>query len=147
MPRKVNSMKVYLIEDDPITVALISRMLYKAHITCDYPKNISLDCLEEIARIQPDVLLIDKNLGNNLKANMVIDELKDKELIGNIPVLVMSSDKDLDEILYYLSTYALDYIVKPIIIDDFIARIKTAGLISAVLNKQDQVIKTLSEEK
>jgi len=82
----------------------------------------------------PTLILLDLKLPkrNGLE---VLKEIRGKELTANIPVVILTSSKEEQDVYegYRLGTNA--YVVKPVGFDDFARAVKTLGIFWALINQ------------
>jgi DNA-binding response OmpR family regulator len=77
--------------------------------------------LELIKKIQPDLVVLDLGLPN-MKGEAVCSEIKKK--YSQIPVLILTAKDTISDIVQGLNLGADDYMTKPFIADELVARVK-----------------------
>lgn len=77
--------------------------------------------LELIKKIQPDLVVLDLGLPN-MKGEAVCSEIKKK--YPQIPIIILTAKDTISDIVQGLNLGADDYMTKPFIADEFIARVK-----------------------
>lgn len=127
-------MKVYLIDDDPLTLLLITAMLSGSEIECECSLKVSEGLRDTIRQYNPDVLIVDVQLteGDSLE---FLEGLKGESYFENIPIIMISSENELNKVVKYLRSGALDYISKPFEKESFIKKVRQAGLIGSLFKK------------
>jgi CheY-like chemotaxis protein len=111
LDKKTKAKKILLADDEPDIIAVVSRIL-----ECnDYDviiANDGLQCLEKAENEQPDLILLDKKMPNmNGQATLV--KLQASEKTKNIPVIMLTSCTDGEDIDLAQKGGAVEYIAKP----------------------------------
>lgn len=105
----MKSLKIYIIEDEPLIVSTIEAILLKqGYQVCGDSDNVT-DALKEIKQVQPDFVLIDIQLEGELTGIDVALQLD----VLDIPYLYLTSQTDPKTIEKVKHTKPLGYIVKP----------------------------------
>ena len=73
---------------------------------------------------KPDIILLDLNLPKKTGFE-VLKEIKEDNKLKTIPVVILTSSKDQDDIIETYSNFANCYITKPITIEKFIKVVKS----------------------
>jgi len=121
--------KILIADDENDIVELLSYNLKKEGYEVFSASN-GKEALEQ-AKLKPDVILLDVMMPE-LDGFEVLKRLQKEKLTANIPVIFLTArSSDIDEVVG-LELGADDYIVKPISIPKFLARIKS------VLRKNEQ---------
>lgn len=111
---------VLVVEDDKGLQKYLKELLldngYSVHGASD-----GLIALEVIKKIQPDLVVLDLGLPN-MRGEAVCSEIKKK--YPQIPILVLTAKDTIADIVQGLNLGADDYMTKPFIADELIARIK-----------------------
>lgn len=116
-------MKVLVIEDHQETSDMVSKMLSAHSIVADV-------CAEgetalQVARFCPyDVIIVDLGLPGNLGGYEVLKKLRE---YCHSPVLILSGEQAIDAKVRTLGFGADDYVTKPFVPDELVARIKALG--------------------
>ncbi len=124
--------RILLIEDDPDHAELIMEVLEAENVQ----KEIillkdGLEALNYFQRyedngIQPQIKLIILDLNLPKVHGMdVLKFLKQNPMYGSIPVVILSTSSDDKTIETAYKNGANDYIAKPILYEDFVAKVKT----------------------
>lgn len=95
------------------------RNKYDVLETASYGEAISLACLN-----MPSLIVIDLDAPDK-KGIALCEELKDDTDTGDIPIILMTSLSNKDEILHGLEAGASDYITKPFSLPEVIARVES----------------------
>ena len=132
----MTSGKIMLVEDNPDDVLLTQRALKRANIANEVV--VMQDGVEALEYLRgegekPVVILLDLKMPRMgglelLKAIRAIDELK------LLPVVVLTSSQEEQDIVESYSLGANSYIRKPVDFDQFVKAVQTLGLYWLVLN-------------
>lgn len=123
-----NTTRVLIIDDDEIITMQVERILEKngyAAICAHHGR----EGLEKAAAEKPDLIILDRRMPE-MDGNETLIELKADHDIRHIPVIMLTGDQRVSDIRTSLDLGAVDYIVKPFDMDDFLTRVNKA------LNKQ-----------
>lgn len=122
MNKKDNLKKVLIVDDDPDVQFIISSLL-KENKYQVYNASSCKVAVEEIEKISPDLILLDVVLpdGNGIK---LLE--REKKLISNIPVVVITGFPDIENAVKAIKMGAYDYVTKPFDTDNLLAIIKQA---------------------
>lgn len=115
---------ILLVDDDLQTRTVVARLLEKA----DYEVNsVDSGCeiLEIIHQKKPNLILLDLEMPKKHGFDVLVD-LKEDEQARNIPVIVFSARKKIEDKVTVLELGSIDYIVKPAHPDELLARVKAA---------------------
>ncbi|BAU53358.1 response regulator transcription factor [Mucilaginibacter gotjawali] len=115
--------KLLILEDDPALVELVETMFSESDFTV--LKSYKRIPFDEIARITPDIIILDYFLGGDLGSEICL-ELKASPLTQNIPVILYSAFKNLKELA--IESCADGYIIKPFEIDEFMSMVYSLAL-------------------
>lgn len=115
---------ILLIDDDPLIIMTLGRILtkkgYRVLQTSD-PKEI-LNLMETQG---VDLVVLDLYL-SGVNGIEILGSIRSKELLANVPVIMLTSEESPDIIEKCLDSGATDFIIKPIIPKVLLARIRTA---------------------
>lgn len=112
---------VLICDDDPLLLDLLEFKL-KAQ---DYDVTRARDGAEAMDRLResaPDVVVLDAMMPE-LDGFEVLRRIKENETLSDIPVLMLTSRKQEQDIVTALEIGASDYIVKPFNPDELVARL------------------------
>lgn len=93
----------------------------------------------------PDIILLD-NLMHTSDGKDILSSIKGHSVSANIPVIVLSSDIDINSKVYGFLTGANDYIVKPFSFAEVLARINTQIRILSMQKELEMKNKELQEK-
>ena len=118
---------VLIVEDDKGLQNYLKELLldngYSVKIASD-----GIEALETLTKTQPDVMVLDLGLPN-MSGEAVCAEVRKK--YPELPVIILTAKDSIDDIVQGLNLGADDYMTKPFVADEFLARIK------ARLRRQD----------
>ncbi len=110
---------VVIVEDDPETLSLLERALTYAHISVLSADSLR-KALELLGSSQPDLVISDIGLPDGSG----LDALRYLRSKGNpVPFIVLTARGDLESKLEAFKAGAQDYIQKPFIIEELLARV------------------------
>ena len=139
-----NLAKILLVEDDPNDVELTLSALRQNHIANDVvvarDGEEALDYLfrrgayESREPGEPAVVLLDLKLPK-VSGMEVLESIKDDPQLRTLPVVVLTSSREEQDLVrsYNLGTNA--YVVKPVGFHDFIEAVGQVGLFWAIINQ------------
>jgi two-component system alkaline phosphatase synthesis response regulator PhoP len=111
--------KIMLVEDDPTMLSLLTTLLEMEGYTVTKPNDFS--AIPTAVKLEcPDVMLVDVHL-EDISGLDILVEIRADESTKNIPV-IMSSGMDFSS--ECIQKGASDFIMKPYMPDDLIAKIK-----------------------
>jgi CheY-like chemotaxis protein len=123
-----------MVEDNPADIDLTqeafkeARVLNRLHVV-----NDGVDALAFLRREgkyaaapKPDLILLDINLPK-MDGHEVLGEIKKDENLSQIPVMVLTSSKDDEDIMEAFYQQAKCYITKPLDMNMFFVTLKTIG--------------------
>jgi chemotaxis family two-component system response regulator Rcp1 len=124
--------EILLVEDNPGDVRLTAEALKYGKVK----KNLSVakDGVEAVAFLRrrgryahaprPDLILLDLNLPKK-NGHEVLEEIKTDKRLRRIPVLVLTTSNDQDDIINTYDLCANCYIIKPVELDQFFGVVKS----------------------
>ncbi|HEX4476220.1 MAG TPA: response regulator [Polyangiaceae bacterium] len=136
---------ILLVEDNPDDEALTLRALKRANIANEVvvARN-GVEALDFVfgtgayagrdVNVQPQVVLLDLNLPL-LDGLGVLKRLRSDDLTRYLPVVVLTSSKEDEDVINCYATGANAYVRKPVEFKYFAEAIKTLGLVWLVLNE------------
>ena len=122
--------KILFVDDDPTVTKIFSHFFAKEDFEVLVATN-GEEGLEKTRESQPDIILLDIMMPI-MNGFEFLEQKKKEPNIAGIPVILVSSFSQDDEILKGLGSGALDYIVKPFSIPVLVAKVKK------VLNIDDE---------
>lgn len=115
--------KILVVDDQPVNVQLLRRKLEREGMEV-IPAARGLDALELAARHRPDLILLDVMMPD-LSGFEVCHRLKQSVGTRSIPVIFITARTSKESKLEGLGVGAVDYITKPIDLDETLARVQT----------------------
>ena len=145
----VETMKVFLVEDEPKLASLIKSGLVDAGYTVDVNGNgnESLDRLL-VAHEDYDIAILDRMLPG-LEGLDICRKLREERI--SLPILMLTALGDDNERISGLNNGADDYMVKPFIFEELLARIRTIlrrprNVLSSTLKVDSLVLDTAGRQ-
>lgn len=118
---KDKNIKLLILEDDKVLSKLLMIKLQNKKFDCKIVKNIQ-EATVELEKDYYDILILDLLLSNGNGAELLIKLRRN----GNeIPIIILSAVKDMSRKIEMLESGADDYIEKPFIFEELVARIET----------------------
>lgn len=120
---KINHGIVLLVDDAPDNL----RMLHDALQSQDYTVLVAADGqsgLDSVQRMPPDVIVLDARMPG-IDGFETCRRLKEGLITRDIPVIFMTGLSDTEYIVQGFQAGGVDYVTKPIVIEELLARIKT----------------------
>jgi CheY-like chemotaxis protein len=114
---------ILVVDDQPINVQLLKRKLEREGIRVTAAYN-GLEALEFVKKEQPDLILLDVMMPD-MDGIEVCTRLQANENTRGIPVIFITARTTKESKLEGLGVGAVDYITKPIDLDETLARVQT----------------------
>lgn len=115
-------LRVLLVEDDPLTREVLSAALtgtgFEVHAEADGTR-----VERAVQSFRPDIALIDMRLGDGVNGLTVARRLKSTD---DFPLLFLTSASGIDDVLAAFDAGGDDYIVKPFVMAELLARMRAA---------------------
>lgn len=121
-----------VIDDAPETLGLVSRALEESGMTVLVARS-GQEGIDLAQRVQPDVILLDAIMPG-MDGFETCRLLKAPPVSQHAPVIFMTGMSDSEHILRGLKAGGVDYITKPVVLDELIARITTHVLNARAIN-------------
>jgi chemotaxis family two-component system response regulator Rcp1 len=131
MDADCRQVEILLVEDNPGDVRLTQEAFSEGRLR----NNLSVveDGVEAMAFLhredkyamapRPDIILLDLNLPKK-DGREVLAELKQDPHLRRIPVVVLTTSRDEQDVLRVYDLHANCYVTKPVVLDEFIAVVK-----------------------
>jgi DNA-binding response OmpR family regulator/DNA-binding CsgD family transcriptional regulator len=113
---------ILVVDDTPDTLGLLTDAIEQADLTV----LVAIDgesALELVDQITPDLVLMDAIMPG-LDGFETCRRLKQLPLLSHVPVIFMTGLSDSEHVVQGLEAGGVDYVTKPIIINELIARIR-----------------------
>jgi two-component system, chemotaxis family, response regulator Rcp1 len=132
MPKNVRPVHILLVEDNPGDVRLTIEALKEAKVLNQL--TVVKDGIEALSLLRrqgqyaratrPDLILLDLNLPKK-DGREVLAEIKADDNLKHIPVVILTTSQDEQDVLKSYNLYANCYITKPVDLDQFITVVKS----------------------
>ncbi len=114
---------ILVVDDQPINVQLLKRKLEREGLQVTTAYN-GIEALELVKRAKPDLILLDVMMPD-MDGIEVCQRLQADENTRSIPVIFITARTSKEGKIEGLSVGAVDYITKPIDLDETLARVQT----------------------
>jgi DNA-binding NtrC family response regulator len=121
-PAQMEGCKVLLVDDDPDFRAVLGAILAPAHSLIQAAN--ADEALEAFVATDPDVVLLDLNLGAGPDGFTVLERLKSRA--PNVPIVILSAYQDTDTVVRAMKAGAAHFIGKPPRFDELAERLRLA---------------------
>lgn len=115
--------KILVVDDQPINIKLLQRKLEREGYMVQTAYN-GIECLESVKNDPPDLILLDVMMPE-MDGIEACQRLKENEDSKTIPIIFITAKSSKEGKLEGLSAGGVDYITKPIDLDETLARVKT----------------------
>ena len=130
--------KILVVEDDAAMAALLRTFLVSKQLEVSVAVD-GLDALEKIKASVPDLVLLDVMMPR-LDGYGFIRELKKDAKLRSLPVVVLTSSAQDEDVLRSYRNGANSYVRKPVELDAFIKALAQLQLYWMVLNVNPQTV-------
>ena len=113
---------VLVVDDTPDTLGFLTDTLDQAGFTVLIATDGS-SALELVEQITPDLVLMDAVMPG-LNGFETCRRLKREKLLSSLPVIFMTGLSETEHVLEGLAAGGVDYVTKPIVVDELLARIR-----------------------
>ncbi|MCX6936415.1 MAG: response regulator [Verrucomicrobia bacterium] len=137
--------KILVVDDQPVNVQLLKRALEREGLTV-FPAHTGQDALDMVQREHPDLILLDVMMPD-MDGIEVCQRLQQDSRHKNIPVIFITARSSKEGRLAGLGVGAVDYITKPIDLDETIARVQTQLRVVAVNREMIDLQRRLEEAR
>ncbi len=110
-----------VVDDDPDSLTMVSAALEENGMSVIVARD-GQTALDLVGRVSPDVILLDAIMPR-MNGFETCKRLKSAPLATEAPIIFMTGLSDADDVVRGLSAGGVDYITKPIVVDELIARI------------------------
>jgi len=137
--------KILVVDDQPINVQLLKRKLEREGIQVIAAYN-GLEALEHVKREKPDLILLDVMMPD-MDGIEVCQRLQASEDTRSVPVIFITARTSKEGKIEGLGVGAVDYITKPIDLDETLARVQTQLRFVAVNRELVDLQRRLAEAR
>lgn len=114
---------IMVVDDQPINIQLLKKKLEKENMNVVSAED-GQECLQKVEQNLPDLILLDVMMPD-MDGFQVCQELKRREATRAIPVIFITAETTKEGKLEGLESGAVDYLTKPIDLDETLARVQT----------------------
>ncbi|MBI5689464.1 MAG: response regulator [Verrucomicrobia bacterium] len=136
---------ILVVDDQPINVQLLKRKLEREGLRVSTAHN-GLEALEQVGHEQPDLILLDVMMPD-MDGIEVCQRLQSVEATRGIPVIFITARTNKESKLEGLAVGAVDYITKPIDLDETMARVQTQLRFVAINRQVVDLTRRLEESR
>jgi two-component system, sensor histidine kinase and response regulator len=129
----------------PINIKLLERKLQREEMDVATATN-GKECLEAITRVVPDLILLDVMMPE-MDGIETCERLKKDPATSAIPIIFITARSSKEGKLEGLNVGAVDYITKPIDLDETLARVKTQLRLQEIHRENIELQKRLGEAR
>jgi DNA-binding NarL/FixJ family response regulator len=124
LPMRKNEMRdiVLVVDDSPETLRLLTDALEEAGMTVLVARE-GEHALSIVERIQPDIILMDAVMPGT-DGFATCRRLKQNKALAHVPIIFMTGLSDTEHIVRGLEAGGVDYVTKPIVPNELLARIR-----------------------
>src|SRR5580693_6409480 len=137
--------RILVVDDQPINVQLLKRKLEREKLEV-LTANNGLEALEQVKNHKPDLILLDLMMPD-MDGLEVCQRLQASSETRSIPVIFVTARPTKESKLEGLNLGAVDYITKPIDLDETLARVQTQLRFAAINREIIDLQHRLSEAR
>ena len=137
--------KILVVDDQPINVQLLKRKLEREKLDV-LTANNGLEALEQVRVHKPDLILLDLMMPD-MDGIEVCQRLQASSETRSIPVIFVTARSTKESKLEGLNVGAVDYITKPIALDETVARVHTQLRFAAINRENLELQRRLEESR
>lgn len=133
-------MKVFIIDDDPITLTLLAFMLTEEGIDAKYALSpLVEDFYKEVIEFNPDVIVLDIYLKDE-DGFKVATELRSKKELHYTPIVAISGSHTLKDKMQAYSSGFIDYLEKPFTKEEILNAVRSYGYTHEILRLCNKIL-------
>lgn len=136
---------ILVVDDQPINVQLLRRKLEREGLRVATAHN-GMEAISQVGREKPDLILLDVMMPD-LDGIEVCNRLQASEETRGIPVIFITARSTKDNKIEGLGVGAVDYITKPIDLDETLARVQTQLRFAAINRQVIELTRRLEEAR
>ena len=137
--------KILVVDDQPINVQLLKRKLEREKLDV-LTANNGLEAIEQVRGHKPDLILLDLMMPD-MDGIEVCQRLQASSETRSIPVIFVTARSTKESKLEGLNVGAVDYITKPIDLDETVARVHTQLRFAAINRENLELQRRLEESR
>jgi CheY-like chemotaxis protein len=139
------SERILVVDDQPINVQLLKRKLERGGLLVSTANN-GLEALEQVKTHKPDLILLDLMMPD-MDGIEVCQRLQASSDTRSIPIIFVTARTTKESKLEGLAVGAVDYITKPIDLDETVARVQTQLRFAAINRENLELQRRLEESR
>lgn len=136
---------ILVVDDQPINVQLLRRKLEREGLRVA-TAHTGREAIAQVGREQPDLILLDVMMPD-LDGIEVCNQLQSSEETRSIPIIFITARSSKDNKIEGLGVGAVDYITKPIDLDETLARVQTQLRFAAINRQVNELTRRLEEAR
>ena len=113
--------RIFILDDEELIITMLARALRKEGFETQLQTS-SKDIIKKIEAWQPDLVLLDINLDEDITGLDILNEIKKEKI--DTQVVMLTGDDSADSAIRALKIGAADYLTKPFNVDEVIMVIK-----------------------
>ncbi len=137
--------KILVVDDQPVNVKLLQRKLEQNGLLV-WPAFSGRQCLDQVKKELPDLILLDIMMPG-MDGFEVCNILKKDESTKTIPIIFITAKTTKEGKLKGLEAGAVDYITKPIDLDETFARVQTQVRFQQINRENIELQKRLADSR
>lgn len=137
--------KILVVDDQPINIKLLQRKLERQGMDV-YVASNGRECLSSVAETKPDLILLDIMMPE-MDGIETCQRLKSNPVTETIPIIFITAKASKEGKLEGLDAGAVDYITKPIDLDETLARVRTQLRLQKMFHENMQLQERLGDAR
>ena len=126
--------KILLVDDDPVIRETVREALLQAGFEVFTAEN-GQQAIEALKKDVPDAVILDRRMPV-MDGNETLKCLKADEKTSAIPVIMLTGDHDIKQVMESLELGANEYVVKPVAPEDMVIRLKVTLATGGIKRKE-----------
>ena len=128
--------KILVVDDDAVISELIQEALRKGGFDVAFAVN-GQEALDFINKDIPDAIILDRRMPV-MDGNETLKRLRADERTKAVPVVMLTGDDEVEQVIESLGLGANEYIVKPIVPEDLVSRVQATLKTGGVKRKKEK---------
>jgi DNA-binding response OmpR family regulator len=137
--------RILIVDDQPINIKLLQRKLERQSMDISVAYN-GRECLEIAAKVKPDLILLDVMMPE-MDGIETCRQLKADPELETVPIIFITAKSSKEGKLEGLGAGAVDYITKPIDLDEMLARVHTQLRLQAMFRENMELQERLGDAR
>lgn len=126
--------KILVVDDDPVISDIIRESLRRGGFEVSAAEN-GKQALEVLEGDLPHAIILDRRMPV-MDGNETLKRLKSDERTKAIPVIMLTGDHEIEQVMESLELGANEYVVKPVVPEDIVIRLKVMLKTGGVRRKE-----------